>query len=164
MIQSKKDYVVYYQTDLLRTGLPAKPTVLMRFRDRRYRFYKSLRRSEYYTNCRTDIFGRLLGKWFRFTHHSLCDKYGWTIPENVFGPGLAIVHVGTIVVSGNARIGANCRLHVCVNIGSAWAKGEAGAPVIGDNCYIAPGAKLFGPITLGDNVAVGLQPYTKPTI
>ncbi|MNL68290.1 putative lipopolysaccharide biosynthesis O-acetyl transferase WbbJ [compost metagenome] len=28
-------------------------------------------------------------------------------------------------------------------------------PVIGDNCYIGPGAKLFGAIRLGDNIAIG---------
>ena len=32
----------------------------------------------------------------------LCDKYNWTIPINVFGAGLTIVHTGTIVVSGSA--------------------------------------------------------------
>lgn len=85
----------------------------------------------------------------------LCNKYNWTIPINVFSEGLAIVHVGTIVVSPKARIGKNCRIHVCVNIGSAWVKGVSGVPVIGDNVYIGPGAKIFGPITIGDNVAIG---------
>ena len=28
-------------------------------------------------------------------------------------------------------------------------------PVIGDSCYIGAGAKVLGPITLGDNVTVG---------
>lgn len=30
-----------------------------------------------------------------------------------------------------------------------------GVPVIGDNCYIGPGAKLFGDIRIGNNVAIG---------
>lgn len=34
--------------------------------------------------------------------------------------------------------------------------GENGkAPTIGDNCFIGPGAKLFGDIKIGDNVAIG---------
>jgi serine O-acetyltransferase len=79
---------------------------------------------------------------------------GFSIPINVFGPGLSIAHRGTIVVNHGARVGANCRLHVCVNIGTEAGKSN-GAPEIGDNCYIGPGAKLFGPIRLGDNLAIG---------
>lgn len=76
-------------------------------------------------------------------------------PNYVFGPGIAIVHSGTIVVSGKARIGKNCRIHVCTNIGNALSHGKDGTPVIGDNVYIGPGAKIFGPITIGNNVAIG---------
>ena len=32
---------------------------------------------------------------------------------------------------------------------------EGGAPVIGDNVYIGPGAKIFGDITIGNNVSIG---------
>jgi serine O-acetyltransferase len=87
-------------------------------------------------------------------------RLGFSIPPNTFGPGLAIVHYGPIVVSGNARIGANCRTHVCVNIGGSGglvdvetARGLA--PVIGDNVYIGPGAKIFGPVRIADRCAIG---------
>ena len=30
-------------------------------------------------------------------------------------------------------------------------------PVIGNNCYIGPGAKLFGGIIIGDNVSIGVN-------
>lgn len=81
-------------------------------------------------------------------------KLGFTIPPNTFGPGLSIAHYGTIVVNPNARIGANCRIHVGVNIGTA--KGtEAQAPTIGDGSYIGPGAKIFGPVVLGNDVTIG---------
>lgn len=29
------------------------------------------------------------------------------------------------------------------------------SPVIGDNCYIGPGAKIYGKIVIGDNCAIG---------
>lgn len=128
---------------------------ISRLRDRRYKFYKSLRKTEYYTNCRHDTLGKLIGKLLRFRHDRLCDQYGWTIPINVFGRGLAIVHVGTIVVSGKAHIGENCRIHACTNIGAATTKEGSGAPTLGDSVYIGPGAKLFGPIVIGDNTAIG---------
>mgnify|MGYP000044239083 FL=1 len=30
-------------------------------------------------------------------------------------------------------------------------------PSIGDNCFIGAGAKIFGKITIGDNVAIGVN-------
>lgn len=155
MISSKDDYKAYLAEDIKRTGL--KLSLKCKILDRRYRFYKSLRKTEYYTNCLHNPFGKLLAKYYRIRHAKLCDKYNWTIPINVFGPGLAIVHVGTIVVSGSAKIGKNCRIHVCTNIGRATINGgaSAGAPILGDNVYIGPGAKLFGPIKIGDNTVIG---------
>ena len=79
-------------------------------------------------------------------------KLGYSIPVNVFGPGLSLPHYGTIVVSKNAKVGKNCRLHVGTNIGASAGRPEA--PVIGDNVYIGPGAILFGNITIADNVTV----------
>jgi serine O-acetyltransferase len=154
LIKNKFEYKHYYESDLKATGLFGKG-FLNRILDRRFGFYKSLRLTEYYTNCRKDYFGRNFAKFLRLRHRKLCDKYQWTIPINVFEEGLAIIHVGTIVVSPKAKIGKNCRIHVCVNIGSAWANNKPGAPIIGDNVYIAPGVKIFGPIEIGDNIAIG---------
>lgn len=92
---------------------------------------------------------RILGK---IKLRKLSRKLGFTISVNTFGPGLSIAHYGTIVVNDKARIGANCRLHACVNIGASGGKPEA--PTIGDNAYIGPGALIFGNITLGNNVTI----------
>lgn len=62
-----------------------------------------------------------------------------------------MVHRGTVVINKNARIGANCRVHVCVNIGD-W---NGAAPSIGDNVYIGPGAKIFGGIEIASDIAIG---------
>lgn len=80
-------------------------------------------------------------------------KLGFSIPINVFGPGLSIAHYGTIVVSQYASVGSNCRLHVGVNIGANG--GKNCAPTIGDNVYIGPGAILFGDITIADGAFIG---------
>ncbi|HWR26685.1 MAG TPA: serine acetyltransferase, partial [candidate division Zixibacteria bacterium] len=70
------------------------------------------------------------------------------------GPGLAIPHYGPIIINGKAKIGANCRIHVGVHIGT-----KAGynflAPRIGNNVYIGPGAKIFGDIEIADDIAIG---------
>lgn len=90
-------------------------------------------------------------------------RYGvhlcFDIEPNVFGPGLCLCHVGTIIVNGNCKIGANARIHADVNIGNSSEFGKEwtpnNVPIIGDNVYIGPGAKLFGKINIGDNVAIG---------
>jgi len=90
----------------------------------------------------------------RLRHRRLGRLLGFSIPPNVFGPGLSIAHYGTIVVNPGAKIGANCRLHVGVNIGTSAGQSVA-APTLGDNCYIGPGAKLFGHIEIGPGTVIG---------
>lgn len=79
---------------------------------------------------------------------------GFTIPTNVFGPGLNIAHRGTIVVNGFTKVGANCRIHACVNIGTKAGYRDV-APTIGDNVYIGPGVKIFGDVKIANGVAIG---------
>ena len=81
----------------------------------------------------------------------LSIKLGFTIPRHVIGPGLSIAHWGSIVVHPGVRVGNNCRIHSAVNIGVFNGK----CPIIDNNVYIAPGAKLFGGITIGNNVTIG---------
>ncbi len=138
--------------------------ILLDFRARRavsfwnpiVRFQIALRVYEYLVNSGSK-FARVL---FSFYFRRVSIRLGFSIPPNVFGPGLCIVHYGTIVVSPHARVGRNCRLHAGVNIG-----GKAGfysileasmlSPSIGSGCYIGPGAKIFGPVTLGKSCTIG---------
>lgn len=46
-------------------------------------------------------------------------KLGFSNPNNVIDAGLSIAHYGTIVISPYAKIGKNCRIHTCVNIGAS---------------------------------------------
>ena len=77
---------------------------------------------------------------------------GFTIPVNVFGPGLKILHRGTIIINPRTKIGANCTINADVQIGP----GQNGtAPVLGESVYIGPGVKIYGSITIGNNVTIG---------
>ena len=98
------------------------------------------------------IHHKVLFTIYYFFFSKLSVKLGFTIPLNVFGPGLCIVHYGTIVISPNAKVGANCRIHPSTCIGAAGGKMEA--PQVGDNVYIGPGAKLYGNIQIGNNIAI----------
>jgi serine O-acetyltransferase len=82
--------------------------------------------------------------------------WGIEIPRGAkVGPGLYIGHYGGITVSSQAVIGRDCNLSQNITIGVSGAGGKRGAPRIGDNVYIAPGARLFGRITIGNNVKIG---------
>lgn len=149
IIQSKRDYAEFLDADRLALGV--KFGLKSYFLDDIWRFQRLLRLYEYRKNCgRSRILRTIAAIRFKW----LSRKLGFTIPPNVFGPGLAIAHYGTIVVNGDAKIGRNCRLHVCVNIGAQAGRPDS-APVIGDNCYIGPGVKIFGKIVIGNNVAIG---------
>lgn len=97
---------------------------------------------------------------FKIYFNRLSIRLGFSIPPNVFNYGLCIVHYGNIVINPNAKVGKNCRVHVGVNIG-----GKAGfyepdvaknlCPIIGDDCYIGPGVKIFGPVTIANKCSIG---------
>lgn len=118
-----------------------------------------LRKTEYYYNCRKDFLGKIAYAFNRIRLESLGAKLGFTIPINVIGPGLCLCHRGTIVINSNCSIGSNARIHPCVVIGNSSRfdnnRCDTNVPIIGDNCYIGPGAKLFGRINIGDNCAIG---------
>ena len=72
-------------------------------------------------------------------------------PHARIGPGLYIGHFTGIVIGGGVRMGERCAISQGVTLGA----GDSGSPVIGDRVYIAPGAKVFGAITVGDGSAIG---------
>ena len=82
--------------------------------------------------------------------------WGIEIPRRAkIGPGLYIGHFGGITVSSIAVIGRNCNLSQNITIGVSGAGSKRGAPTLGDNVYVAPGARLVGKITIGNNVKIG---------
>lgn len=152
MIDSRQKYREYIEQDRLALGRQqdAGPRL---FADEIWKFEILLRKVEYDLNCRRGAVGKLIGKWHKMRFHRLSVRLGFTIPPNVFGPGLSIPHYGTIVVHGNVRAGKNCRLQEGVTIGATGGSHEAA--VIGDNCYFGSGAKVIGAVRIANDVAVG---------
>lgn len=153
MIRSRRDFLDYREAD--RIALRRQPSSQMMF-DEVWKFQRLLRRVEYHLNCHKHmgLLGKLIYKYWSIRFHSQSIRCGFDIPPNVFGPGLSIAHRGTIVVHPDVRIGRNCRIHVDVVIGTRPGPDDQ-VPTLGDNCYIGPGAKLFGAIVIGDNTAIG---------
>ena len=158
MINSKEDYLYYLEADRIALGKP-KYSLKVKFDeyiklDLIWSFQRLLRKSEYFKNVKSkNSFRGKFSYYFikrRFKKKSL--KLGFSIPENVFGPGLAILHYGPIIVNAEAKVGSNCRLQACTNIGQSG--GKVGAPIIGDNVYIGPGAKIYGKIEIPSNCAI----------
>lgn len=85
-------------------------------------------------------------------------------PQATIGEGLYIGHGGSVYVGGKAVLGSNCNLSHEVTIGVGGRGDRRGMPVIGDRVYIAPGAKLFGAITIGNDVAIGANAVVTKSI
>ncbi|WP_431108820.1 serine O-acetyltransferase [Winogradskyella poriferorum] len=157
MIKSKADYKYYLGRD--RIALNVKSTTLERkiidviSPNPIYTFQKRMRKLEFYTNCKNKGLTKLYIAYLKYKFKKISIRLGFSIPINVFGPGLSIVHYGTIVINKATKVGANCRMHACVNIGASG--GSPKAPQLGDNIYIAPGAKIYGDITIANNTAIG---------
>lgn len=66
------------------------------------------------------------------------------------------MHLGALVrIKRNCKIGLNCTILPGVVIGNKHLNSDDDWAIIGNNCYIGLGAKIFGKVTIGDNVTIG---------
>lgn len=153
MITSKQSYIHYLQSDCIANNFDYKRIHFPLFHHE-IRFLKILRKCEYYVNCKKGILYLPYKAVLRLRLEHARVKYGWHIPLNTCDEGLSLAHYGSIIINSHVHIGKFCRIHSGVCIGTSAGKQDA-CPVIGDYVYIGPGAKLFGPIIIGDETAVG---------
>tara|TARA_R110001592_G_C13192015_1_gene752949 strand:+ start:21161 stop:21748 length:588 start_codon:yes stop_codon:yes gene_type:complete len=165
MIKSKKEYREYLDADSIALSINndhfREKIKAFIFPNHIWEFQKNLRKLEYYHNCKKGLVSKLYYCYLKYKFRRQSIFLGFSIPENVFGPGLAIVHYGTIVINSKARIGKNCRIHANVNIGASG--GSPKAPQIGDNVYIGPGTVIFGDIKIANNVAISANSTVNKT-
>lgn len=167
MIKTKEDYLFYLEADRQSLGRKGKKPPI--FRDPVWRFHRLLRKAEYLRNRGSDIVTKIRYEFVMYRYRKKSFASGLDIPLNVLGPGSVCPHGGSIVINSRAKIGANCRIHICVNIGTNEDFGNGKVPEIGDNVYIGPGAKIFGPIVIADGIAIGAnavvnKSFTEPEI
>ena len=90
---------------------------------------------------------------------------GAVLPGNAhIEGGLHLSHPTSIVVSPETRIGRDCELAQGTTIGVGGRGTERGAPFIGDRVYIGPGAAIFGPIRIGNDVAIGANAVVREDV
>jgi serine O-acetyltransferase len=76
-------------------------------------------------------------------------------PGAQIGPGFFIDHGMGVVIGETAEVGANVTLYHGVTLGGvSWQKGKR-HPTVGDSVVVGAGAKILGPITIGDHTRVG---------
>ena len=68
-----------------------------------------------------------------------------------FGEGFVLIHSIGIVINGSVRGGRNVFLEHQVTIGAERRQ----APVLGNDVFVGAGAKIIGPVRVGDGAKVG---------
>ena len=69
-----------------------------------------------------------------------------------FGPGFVIFHSSGVVINGKVRGGARVALHHEVTIGDDE---EGQSAVLGSDIRVGAGAKIIGPVSVGDGAWIG---------
>jgi serine O-acetyltransferase len=92
-------------------------------------------------------------KWSRFKVNLWNHAYASSIhPQARLGARLRLPHPLGIVIHELAQVGEDCMIMQQVTIGQLDLNA---APSIGNGVYIGAGAKILGPIIIGDRARVG---------
>lgn len=76
-------------------------------------------------------------------------------PAAKIGPELFIDHGSGVVIGETAEIGRRVTLYQGVTLGGTGFQPGKRHPTLGDNVTVGSGAKLLGPITVGDGAKIG---------
>lgn len=105
-----------------------------------------------------------IANWLYKHHVPFLPKFIWRLQYLLFNssvPASCEIGKGTkfgyggiaVVLHARTVIGKNCMIGQDVTIGgkSGWYE----VPVIGDNVHISAGARILGPVRIGNNVIIG---------
>ena len=101
--------------------------------------------SHYLYRKKVPVLPKVVELMIRFFFHS-------SIPYQVqIGPGVTFGHRQGIMMGKRVKIGARCKIRHQVTI----AGGAGGGATIGDDVQIGAGAKIIGPVHIGNRVRIG---------
>ena len=104
--------------------------------------------AHYFHRRHLPFLARCISQWSRF----------WTgieiHPGATIGRRLVIDHGMGIVIGETAEIGTNCTIYHQVTLGGTGKDTGKRHPTIGDNVLIGAGAKILGPVYIGDNARI----------
>jgi putative colanic acid biosynthesis acetyltransferase WcaB len=94
------------------------------------------------------ILYRVLVEWF------LCIELPW---KTQLGPGFRIDHGQALIINDGTVFGRDCIVRNSTTIGNKKLKDGtySRAPIFGDRVDIGANAVIIGPITIGDDCAIG---------
>jgi len=77
-------------------------------------------------------------------------------PSAEIGPGLLIVHGSGVIIEADVQIGRGVTLYQGVGVGRRFSSTRPdGAPTIGNDVTIYAGAKVLGPVKIGNRCCIG---------
>jgi serine O-acetyltransferase len=100
------------------------------------------------------VVGNLLSVVFEYLNIILysCD----VSRKCTIGSGFMIVHCAGIIIGERVKVGKNCKIFNCVNLGNKNTEtGEDKQPIIKNDVVLGAGAKCLGDIEIGNNVTIG---------
>lgn len=119
-----------------------------------YQIVRHVRFLEYYSG--KGGWRKLLYLYHMVKYKRYSFKLHITIYPHTVAGGLRIYHCGDFThIASNCIIGKNCTILPGVVFGNKYEKESKGKVIVGDNCYFGLGARIFGPLKIGNNVMVG---------
>jgi len=101
---------------------------------------------------------------YALAHRLVEITTGISIAEGAeIGPGLYIPHFGGVII-GTVVIGSNCTVANGAHVAPQRTRGSSGCPRLGDRVFLGPGSKVFGDLSIGDDVAVGANAVVTTTV
>ncbi len=93
---------------------------------------------------------------YRVLHAVVRNVYGIELPHTArIGRRVVFEHQHGIVVHGNSVIGDDCILRQGVTLGMRSMDRPHEAPVLGRGVNVGAGAKVLGPVRIGDGASIG---------
>lgn len=156
MITDKQSYREYVAADLAEAYVPKNgfkrwlKTIVGNEQCAAYCYVHRLRKTEYFLNTGK----RLCYYWNRFLLTRLALKYNIRIAPNKVGKGLNIIHLagGGGCILNCLSIGDYCHVQSGVVVGNVG--DDEHRPIIGNFVNLGLGCKVYGKITIGDNVNI----------
>jgi serine O-acetyltransferase len=150
MIRKELIFLVWSDLDRLHTDPDFKKFLREMMIGQSFRYIFWYRVNQYFDSIRS--------RWmlpFRLMARLILHHYGYKFGIGIglraeIGPGFKIEHYGTIFVNPRARIGLRCTLAQGVTIGE-----YNGCPRLRDFIFVGPGAKIIGPVRVGNNAIIG---------